>query len=103
MFPFAGARSSVIEARRFYSLFDSASAGKPVGTKRRCSTDSVRTALNADTTNHVPSTAALQFITDPAAMPRLRPSWRIFSASSCATWSLERLIPMRFFHLRFPA
>lgn len=31
MFPFAGARSSVVEARRFYSLFEPASAGTPSG------------------------------------------------------------------------
>jgi len=74
MFPFAGARSSVIEARRFYSLFDSASAGKPVGHKAPAVPPTPsEPALNADTTNHVPSTAALQFITGPGGHAALAP------------------------------
>lgn len=74
MFPFAGARSSVTEARRFYSLFDSASAGKPVGHKAPTVPPTPSgPALNADTTNKVPPTAALQFITGPGGHGALAP------------------------------
>ncbi len=59
MFPFAGARSSVIEARRFYSFFDPASAGT-TSSRARPSTPPTPTdrALNCDTTNNIPLTAA---------------------------------------------
>ena len=74
MFPFAGARSSVIEARRFYSLFDSASAGKPTGHGAPAVPPTpTGPALNADTTNKVPPTAALQFITGPGSHAALAP------------------------------
>jgi len=74
MFPFAGARASVIEARRFYAFFDSASAGTPSGRAKPSTppTPSDR-ALNADTTNNVPITAALQFITGPGGHGALAP------------------------------
>jgi hypothetical protein len=64
MFPFAGARSSVIEARRFYAFFDPASAGTASG-RAKPSTPPTPSApaLNCDTTNSIPPTAALQFIT----------------------------------------
>ena len=74
MFPFAGARSNVIEARRFYSLFDSASAGKPIGHGAPAVPPTpTGPALNADTTNKVPPTAALQFITGPGSHAALAP------------------------------
>jgi cephalosporin-C deacetylase-like acetyl esterase len=66
MFPFAGARSTVIEARRFYSLFDPSSAGVPSGTSSPAVPPTpAGPALNADTTNEIPLTAPLQFITGP--------------------------------------
>ncbi|MGA3162538.1 MAG: acetylxylan esterase [Terracidiphilus sp.] len=74
MFPFAGARSSVIEARRFYAFFDPASAGTPLG-RAKPSTPPTPTepALNCDTTNRVPPTAALQFISGPGGHGALTP------------------------------
>lgn len=74
MFPFAGARSTVIEARRFYALFDRASAG----TRTRRAAHSIPPtptgpALNADTTNRVSPTAHLQFITGPGGHGALAP------------------------------
>jgi cephalosporin-C deacetylase-like acetyl esterase len=74
MFPFAGARSTVIEARRFYSLFDSASAGTPTG-EAAPSVPPTPTApaLNADTTNQISPQAHLQFITGPGGHGALRP------------------------------
>jgi len=74
MFPFAGARTSVIEARHFYSLFDPASAGTPSSSVPPSvpPTPSVP-ALNADTTNSVAPAAALQFITGPGGHGALAP------------------------------
>ncbi len=74
MFPFAGARASVIEARRFYSLFDPASAGT-VAKPAAKSPPPMPTvpALNADTSNKIPPTAALQFITGPGGHGALAP------------------------------
>jgi cephalosporin-C deacetylase-like acetyl esterase len=74
MFPFAGARTTVIEARRFYSLFDPASAGPPVGSAEPSvpPTPTVP-ALNADTTNDVSSQARLQWITGPGGHGALMP------------------------------
>jgi len=74
MFPFAGARSTVIEARRFYALFDPASAGVPNGSAIPSlpPTPSLP-ALNADTANSVPPSAALQFITGPGGHGALTP------------------------------
>jgi len=74
MFSFDGARSSVIEARRFYSLFDPASAGTPEGNAPPSvpPTPAVP-ALNTDTTNSVPPTAHLQWITGPGGHGALGP------------------------------
>jgi cephalosporin-C deacetylase-like acetyl esterase len=72
MFPFAGARKSVSEARRLYALFDPASAGTPVDSAAPLSTPA-GPALNADTSNRVPPTAALQFITGPGGHGALMP------------------------------
>ena len=74
MFPFAGARASVIEARRFYSLFDPASAGT-ASSNAPASVPPIPDvpALNADTTNNIPHTAALQFITGPGRHGALAP------------------------------
>ena len=74
MFPFAGARSTVIEARRFYSLFDPASEGTSVnGVAPSAPPTPTEPALNADTTNHVSLTAPFQFITGPGHHGALRP------------------------------
>jgi cephalosporin-C deacetylase-like acetyl esterase len=71
MFPFAGALATATESRRFYALFDPASAG----TNKNLSSfaagggpafvPSIPTGptLNPDTSNSIPSTAALQWIT----------------------------------------
>jgi dienelactone hydrolase len=74
MFPFAGARSTVIEARRFYALFDPASAGTPVGdAPPSVPPTPAAPALNADTTNEILPQARLQFITGPGGHGALRP------------------------------
>jgi cephalosporin-C deacetylase-like acetyl esterase len=74
MFPFAGARSTVIEARRFYSLFDPASAGTPAGDAAPSVPPTpTAPALNADTTNQISPQARLQFITGPGGHGALRP------------------------------
>jgi len=74
MFPFAGARTSVIEARRFYSLFDSASAGIPSGSATPFVPPAPSgPALNADTTNRIEPTAARQFVTGPGGHGALTP------------------------------
>jgi cephalosporin-C deacetylase-like acetyl esterase len=74
MFPFAGARASVIEARRFYSLFDPNSAGTPSGGASPATPPTpTGPALNADTTNSVSPKAALQFITGPGGHGALAP------------------------------
>ena len=74
MFPFAGARSTVIEARRFYSLFDPASAGTPANNAAPTilPTPTVP-ALNTDTTNAVSPQARLQWITGPGGHGALMP------------------------------
>lgn len=74
MFPFAGARESVIEARRFYALFDPASAGTIVSSAGPSipPTPSVP-ALNADTTNRISLNAKLQWITGPGGHGALQP------------------------------
>jgi cephalosporin-C deacetylase-like acetyl esterase len=71
MFPYAGARASVTEARRFYSLFDPASAGTPTGAPQP-GTPTAPT-LNPDTSNTIPPTAALQWITGIGGHGNLRP------------------------------
>jgi cephalosporin-C deacetylase-like acetyl esterase len=88
MFPYAGALATAIESRRFYALFDPASAGttKTSSSDKGSSSDkkssdknlsSFREAggpafvpsiptgptLNPDTSNAIPATAALQWIT----------------------------------------
>jgi cephalosporin-C deacetylase-like acetyl esterase len=74
MFPFAGARSSVIEARRFYAFFDPASSGTASGrTAPGPPPTPSAPALNCDTTNNIPPTAALQFITGPGGHGALSP------------------------------
>lgn len=74
MFPFAGARSTVIEARRFYSLFDPASAGTPSSSAPPSVPPTpTAPALNADTTNAISPEARLQFITGPGGHGALRP------------------------------
>lgn len=74
MFPFAGTRTSVIEARRFYSLFDPSSAGAlPVGDAPAVPPTPSAPALNADTTNRIPPSARLQFITGPGTHGMLNP------------------------------
>jgi cephalosporin-C deacetylase-like acetyl esterase len=61
MFPYAGALATATEARRFYALFDPASAGMPTNNP----TPGIPTGptLNSDTSNSIPATAALQWIT----------------------------------------
>ncbi len=61
MFPYAGALATATEARRFYALFDAASAGTPTGNPK----PGIPTGptLNPDTSNAIPSSAALQWIT----------------------------------------
>jgi cephalosporin-C deacetylase-like acetyl esterase len=74
MFPFAGAHESVIEARRFYSLFDPASAGTPVaGAMPSVPPTPTAPALNADTTNRISPDAKLQWITGPGGHGTLQP------------------------------
>jgi hypothetical protein len=74
MFPFAGARSSVIEARRFYALFDPASAGTASG-RAKPSTPPTPSDTSAELRHHQQhsSTAALQFITGPGGHGALAP------------------------------
>jgi cephalosporin-C deacetylase-like acetyl esterase len=61
MFPYAGALATATESRRFYALFDPASAGTPTGNPP----PGIPTGptLNPDTSNSIPATAALQWIT----------------------------------------
>ena len=61
MFPYAGALATATESRRFYALFDPASAGTPTGNPA----PGIPTGptLNPDTSNAIPATAYLQFIT----------------------------------------
>ncbi len=71
MFPWAGAVATATEARRFYSLFDPASAGTPTGNPL----PGIPTGptLNPDTSNNIPATAKLQFITGIGRHGNLRP------------------------------
>jgi dienelactone hydrolase len=73
MFPFAGARSTVLEARRFYSLFDLASAGMEKSESTAITANPTAPAVNVDTVNSVPLTAKLQFITGPGGHGALGP------------------------------
>jgi cephalosporin-C deacetylase-like acetyl esterase len=61
MFPYAGALATATESRRFYSLFDPASAGTP--TNNPMPGVPTGPTLNPDTANTIPPTAALQWIT----------------------------------------
>ncbi|MBS1822286.1 MAG: acetylxylan esterase [Acidobacteria bacterium] len=71
MFPYAGAKASVAEARRFYSLFDPASAGTPTGQP----TPGIPTepTLNPDTSNTISPASPLQWITGIGGHGNLRP------------------------------
>jgi cephalosporin-C deacetylase-like acetyl esterase len=71
MFPYAGAKASVIEARRFYALFDPASAGKPTG-QPEPGTPTGPT-LNPDTSNTISPASPLQWITGIGGHGNLRP------------------------------
>ncbi len=74
MFPFAGARTTVSEARCFYSLFDPASAGTATGSAAPTIPPTpIAPALNADTTNAVSPQARLQWITGPGGHGALMP------------------------------
>jgi len=74
MFPFAGTRDTVIEARRFYALFDPASAGATTGSAPPSVPPTpAEPALNADTTNRVSLSAKLQWITGPGGHGALQP------------------------------
>ena len=71
MFPYAGALATATEARRFYALFDPASAGTSKSLSSFAAgggpafVPSIPTGptLNPDTSNSIPATAALQWIT----------------------------------------
>jgi cephalosporin-C deacetylase-like acetyl esterase len=71
MFPWAGALATATEARRFYSLFDPASAGTPTNNPQ----PGIPTGptLNPDTSNTIPATASLQWITGIGRHGNLRP------------------------------
>jgi cephalosporin-C deacetylase-like acetyl esterase len=74
MFPFAGARASVMEARRFYALFDPAAAGVRTGdAPPEIPPIPAGPAWNADTTNRIAPQAPLQFITGPGRHGALAP------------------------------
>jgi cephalosporin-C deacetylase-like acetyl esterase len=74
MFPYAGAKATATEARRFYSLFDKSAAGTPTGRPE----PGIPTGptLNPDTPNDVAATAPLQFITGIGGHGNLRPIYR---------------------------
>jgi cephalosporin-C deacetylase-like acetyl esterase len=61
MFPYAGALATATESRRFYALFDPASAGTP--TSNPAPGIPTGPTLNPDTANAIPQSAALQWIT----------------------------------------
>jgi cephalosporin-C deacetylase-like acetyl esterase len=61
MFPFAGALATTTESRRFYALFDPASAGTP--TSKPDPGIPTGPTLNPDTSNTIPGSAPLQWIT----------------------------------------
>ena len=74
MFPFDGARDTVVEARRFYSIFDPSSEGKPWGAiQPMVPRMPYGPAMNADTTNRIPDTAKLQFISGEGEHGALKP------------------------------
>ena len=61
MFPYAGALATATETRRFYTLFDPASAGTPTGNQPPGIP--IGPTLNPDTSNSIPATAPVQWIT----------------------------------------
>jgi cephalosporin-C deacetylase-like acetyl esterase len=71
MFPFAGAKASVTEARHFYSLFDPAATGTPLDRPE----PGIPTGptLNPDTANTISASAPLQWITGIGGHGNLRP------------------------------
>lgn len=71
MFPYDGARTSVTEARRFYSLFDPVAAGTPTG--QAAPGIPTGPTLNPDTANSIPASAPLQWITGIGGHGNLRP------------------------------
>jgi cephalosporin-C deacetylase-like acetyl esterase len=71
MFPYAGALATATESRRFYAFFDPASAGTP--TSNSISGIPTGPTLNPDTSNSIPATAALQWITGIGRHGNLRP------------------------------
>jgi hypothetical protein len=71
MFPYAGALATATEARRFYALFDPASAGTP--TNNPPPGIPTGPTLNPDTSNSIPATAALQWITGIGRHANLNP------------------------------
>lgn len=74
MFPFAGARASVAEARRFYALFDPLSAGtRSANASPETPPVPSEPAWNVDTTNAISPMARLQFITGPGHHGALAP------------------------------
>jgi len=74
MFSYDGARDTVVEARRFYSIFDPESAGTTWGAiPQSVPRTPYGPALDADTTNHISPSAKLQFITGPGGHGALKP------------------------------
>lgn len=74
MFPFAGARATVTEARRLYALFDPAAAGAAAsGAPTSVPIIPTGPALNVDTPRIVARSAPLQFITGPGRHGALAP------------------------------
>jgi cephalosporin-C deacetylase-like acetyl esterase len=71
MFPYAGARASVAEARHFYSLFNPAVTGTPTG--QPALGIPTGPTLNPDTSNTIPASAPLQWITGIGGHGNLRP------------------------------
>jgi cephalosporin-C deacetylase-like acetyl esterase len=84
MFPYAGALATATESRRFYALFDPASAGTPTNNPtpgipgvpgQLAGGGGIPTGptLNPDTSNTIPATAALQWITGIGRHANLAP------------------------------
>lgn len=74
MFPFAGARASVAEARRFYALFNTAGSAEPIANASALMPSTpTEPALNVDMVDTVSSAAPLQFITGPGRHSALAP------------------------------
>ena len=71
MFPWQGLLASAREARRFYSLFDASSEGRPTG--RPEPPTPTGPTLNPDTSNDIPLTAPLQVIAGIGRHANIRP------------------------------